>query len=431
MKTLTFSLLFSIVMLLSSSIQAQVTIGSNADPNINAILDLKNNANENTSTKGLLLPRVELTSTTAYTPLTAHVAGMTVYNTTTTGDVTPGYYYNNGTKWVRIADFATEPWYNAATNTGATANTQNIYQTGSVGIGAAPLSGVKLQVATANSDDIVFSRFLSSPKNDDLDVDFVRGYGSITAPAVVLDSAARLGGIRARTFIDLSKIGTDPGTAFSPSAEISFETDGVPSTTSSPGRILFMTTPAGSTSGNTRMTIEKNGYVGVNNDHPTNRLHVSATANPLRLEGLTSGATTDSLLTTDASGVVHRRNASALYKAGKLINITGNTISKVNNIVVATVSGSTIALDAQSYTEGIYRVSGAANFTISAFSNAVSGGIYNLHILNTGASTITVTLPANFLREDLTTLTSIPVYSGSAEMITFYYYDNKYYTMEQ
>ncbi|MFV0390275.1 MAG: hypothetical protein ACK5KP_00040, partial [Paludibacteraceae bacterium] len=124
-----------IVTLFSNELQAQVTIGSNAEPDANAVLDLRNAADANASTKGLLLPRVVLTSTTSFAPLTAHVAGMTVYNTATAGDVTPGYYYNDGSKWVRIADSATEPWYNVATNTGATTNTQNIYQTGKTGIG--------------------------------------------------------------------------------------------------------------------------------------------------------------------------------------------------------------------------------------------------------------------------------------------------------
>jgi len=50
--------------------------------------------------KGLLIPRVALTGTSSPAPLTAHVAGMMVYNTATAGDVTPGFYYDNGTKWV-------------------------------------------------------------------------------------------------------------------------------------------------------------------------------------------------------------------------------------------------------------------------------------------------------------------------------------------
>jgi hypothetical protein len=50
--------------------------------------------------KGLLIPRVILTSTTSFSPLSAHVAGMIVYNIATAGDVVPGFYYNNGTKWI-------------------------------------------------------------------------------------------------------------------------------------------------------------------------------------------------------------------------------------------------------------------------------------------------------------------------------------------
>ncbi|WP_289663913.1 tail fiber domain-containing protein [Flavobacterium panacagri] len=127
----------------SLGIYAQVgMIGNN--PNKNAILDL--NKTNGTNDKGLLLPKVTLTSTTAASPMSAHVAGMHVYNTATAGTgvaaVTPGEYYNDGSKWIRlITDL--EPWFNSSTKTSATSNTQNIYQMGKVGIGinspAAPL----------------------------------------------------------------------------------------------------------------------------------------------------------------------------------------------------------------------------------------------------------------------------------------------------
>ena len=55
------------------------------------------------SNKGLLLPRIALTGTNSALPLSAHVAGMIVYNTATVSDVSPGIYYNNGTKWVASA----------------------------------------------------------------------------------------------------------------------------------------------------------------------------------------------------------------------------------------------------------------------------------------------------------------------------------------
>ncbi len=90
----------SLLLCLYVTSHAQVTIGSGEEPNGNAILDLKETA-AGSSTKGLLLPRVTLSSTTSFSPLSAHVAGMTVYNTATIGDVTPGYYINDGTRWIR------------------------------------------------------------------------------------------------------------------------------------------------------------------------------------------------------------------------------------------------------------------------------------------------------------------------------------------
>ncbi|MCC6600943.1 MAG: hypothetical protein IT223_09755 [Crocinitomicaceae bacterium] len=54
------------------------------------------------SDKGLLLPRVALTSTSSPSPLSAHTAGMIVYNTATDGDVIPGLYINTGSAWVSL-----------------------------------------------------------------------------------------------------------------------------------------------------------------------------------------------------------------------------------------------------------------------------------------------------------------------------------------
>ncbi|SFO36146.1 hypothetical protein SAMN05421741_1434 [Paenimyroides ummariense] len=119
---------------------AQVTqqkIGNNPTLiNPNAALEVES------TNKGILLPRLGLTATNSFAPLAAHVAGMTVYNTATAGtapnNVTPGYYYNDGTQWVRVAtgaDAKTEPWREQNTTNEATANSQSIYQTGSVAVG--------------------------------------------------------------------------------------------------------------------------------------------------------------------------------------------------------------------------------------------------------------------------------------------------------
>src|SRR5690606_23761191 len=93
----------------SQAIQAQTkikdgTIISSLLPDPNAILELESN------NKGFLLPRLALDSTGLATPLTAHIAGMTVYNTATNADVTPGYYYNNGTQWVKLGGDSNDAW---------------------------------------------------------------------------------------------------------------------------------------------------------------------------------------------------------------------------------------------------------------------------------------------------------------------------------
>lgn len=142
-----FFLLVMLVMATSSvfHLQAQVTVGSNAEPNAGAVLDLISGGN-----KGLLLPRVALTSTRVFGPListdgvvysnfTNHTAGMTVYNTATNNtdlgyEVSPGYYYNDGTKWVRLPQRYTN-WFfmpsvsfdTSTTGTGRTANLYDLY----------------------------------------------------------------------------------------------------------------------------------------------------------------------------------------------------------------------------------------------------------------------------------------------------------------
>jgi len=87
------------------SLKAQVTIGAQEPPSSNSLLDLKETS-LGTATKGLLLPRVALESTTSYFPMKSHEAGLCVYNTATTktgtDDVTPGIYCNDGTKWIRL-----------------------------------------------------------------------------------------------------------------------------------------------------------------------------------------------------------------------------------------------------------------------------------------------------------------------------------------
>src|SRR5882757_3815653 len=146
-------LLLCILFFATLNIQAQQKIkdgtGTPATslPTAGSILEIQS------TQAGLRFPQVSLTDTKTWGLLGSGAAatspGMTVYNTNaaitnTTADANypalgKGEYYWDGTGWVVKNPVATaayiEPWYNVATNTGATGNTQNIYQMGNAGIG--------------------------------------------------------------------------------------------------------------------------------------------------------------------------------------------------------------------------------------------------------------------------------------------------------
>jgi hypothetical protein len=89
-------LLFSIIS--GSQLYAQVKVGNNPSAaNPDAVLEIES------TNKGLLLPRLALVSTTLAAPLSNFVKGMIVYDTVTVNDVTPGMYYSDGTKWIKIS----------------------------------------------------------------------------------------------------------------------------------------------------------------------------------------------------------------------------------------------------------------------------------------------------------------------------------------
>lgn len=81
------------------TLQAQVGIGTTS-PAASAQLDVTS------SSKGFLPPRVALSSITDVSTIITPATGLTIYNTATAGttpnDVTPGYYYYNGTNWQRL-----------------------------------------------------------------------------------------------------------------------------------------------------------------------------------------------------------------------------------------------------------------------------------------------------------------------------------------
>ncbi len=76
-----------------------------AQNNPSAMLDVA------ASNKGVLVPRVSLTSTTDISTITSPATSLLVYNTNTIGtppnNISPGFYYWNGTKWSILGNITT------------------------------------------------------------------------------------------------------------------------------------------------------------------------------------------------------------------------------------------------------------------------------------------------------------------------------------
>jgi trimeric autotransporter adhesin len=100
MRKLCLSLLLIIC---SSSFLLAQNVGINTDgsnPDISAMLDVKS------PNKGILIPRVALSSFSDVTTIPSPQISLVVYNTATVGTgitaLTPGFYFWNGTSWVNV-----------------------------------------------------------------------------------------------------------------------------------------------------------------------------------------------------------------------------------------------------------------------------------------------------------------------------------------
>ena len=136
--------------------QTGVGIGTN---NPNAQLDVSS------SDEGILIPRVALTSTSSASPLSSPTISELVYNTATVSDVTPGFYYWDGSQWVRFAFSGNDDdkdWYEQGTTTSPDNINDDIYTQGNVGIGIdAPVHKLHvdgdMRIDAGGSKPIVFT----------------------------------------------------------------------------------------------------------------------------------------------------------------------------------------------------------------------------------------------------------------------------------
>lgn len=110
-KRFSILLVLGLYCITNSSVFSQVKIGDNPSTiNSNSLLELES------TTKGLLIPRVTLTNVSSVAPLTEPVStGMMVYNSGST--ISQGFYYWDGSRWVKFTHEASNPTSKTADDT--------------------------------------------------------------------------------------------------------------------------------------------------------------------------------------------------------------------------------------------------------------------------------------------------------------------------
>ncbi len=337
MKCTPMNLLFAGVLLMNSSpllAQQRVSDGTaNAAINPNAILELQSN------NKGLLLSRLALTATTAASPLNAHVAGMVVYNTATAGSgntaVSPGFYYNDGTQWVRVVNagaIASLAWIQDGNDNGAlrTIGTNDNFDlpfetngtekmrlgtNGGLGLGTSAPASI-LHIDNDNRgplyDDVWVRSYNTTGGSNTSGLYLSNARGTRATPQN-LGNNDGLGNISMQGYVNgaianLSVINatyTGNGTNLNSNLQLS-------------------------TSGTTRMTLDDKGFVGINTTNPATRLDIQngTTNGAIKIVDGTQGL--NKVLTSDANGVgTWKRAAVDIYYApiGAGVNIPSNTIT--------------------------------------------------------------------------------------------------------
>ncbi len=198
--------------------------------------------------------------------------------------------------------------------------------------------------------------------------EFQRSKGTAGAPTIVSGPTTELGQIQWKGY---------DGVAYQTAADITAFPDGTPATSSMPGKLLFSTTPDGSTTFQTRLSIMSTGYVGIGTTSPGALLHVQTYSAPSATIPLIVQATSSAASTLAVLDVRNGSNASLLTvtSAG---NVGIGTSTPTSNLVVNGTSPSIIVKD---------NVYGNAAAWLGVASTADRGGYFEA-TNSSGASTL-------------------------------------------
>ena len=196
-----------------------------------------------------------------------------------------------------------------------------ITEEGNVGIGTAQPT-TKFVISGEGADSGDMHGYYYGANNSPSSINFRRARGTEAAPAAVQNSDLT-GAIYSSGF---------DGTAWTNNAAIQIQAAEDWSNLGRGTRMLFQTTGIGATNRPTRMNIGANGNIGIGigNTDGDNTLHVSAAADPIKLEGLQDdNSATNKVVVADTNGVLKTTTSSAIapmasvfYPPATPVNIT-------------------------------------------------------------------------------------------------------------
>jgi hypothetical protein len=147
-------------------VSGKVGIGT-ASPSASAVLDIT------ATDKGILIPRVALTSKIDVATIAIPEVGLLVYNTATVNGLSPGYYFWNGDIWSRMLTFLASDadWHEVGTTRPPDDINDSIFTYGNVGIGtSAPLAPLHVNGTTEGPERTVKANIFEALAGDFLEM---------------------------------------------------------------------------------------------------------------------------------------------------------------------------------------------------------------------------------------------------------------------
>ncbi|MGK6341165.1 hypothetical protein ACMGDK_02935 [Chryseobacterium sp. DT-3] len=418
-------LLAGMLTMFSQVAKSQVGINT---PTPAATLDVtaKNSTGTASAVEDLLVPRVDRQRTQSMNGVP--VSTLIYVNSISTGTQTGtainidavGYYYYNGTAWVKLhnpANAVTANIYNSdGTLTGNRTVTQGANRLAFTGTqtNAFSVNGKNLSVDAANSrvgiGTTAPSSSLSVQNNPGATTNTISaGIENCGTPCgqgvsrnITLYNLNSTGG----QFAELGFIPSTSETGLSGASITGIDRDAV----NSYAGLQFFTRNA--TDFAPRMTIKSSGNIGIGTTSPTNKLHLeSSTSGALKIADGTQG--TDKVLTSDANGVATWKVLPAAPASANIYNtdgtLTGNrTVTQGANTLAFTgthtnafsVDGSTFSVDAALHRVGLGTTTPDTKLTISTPDNSFglnhTNGTVNLKTyIGAGAGYVGTTTPNN------------------------------------